>query len=83
MVHLLRGRGFAVTIALRSALASAVMVALSGCAPPGYVYDAGNFIRPHPTPALCASRGLVLDVSAGECGPPPSAFPLPVAEKQP
>lgn len=40
------------------------------------MYDVGNFTHPHPTPALCASRGQVLDMSIEDCvtpAAPPSA----------
>jgi hypothetical protein len=47
--------------------ATLVALALSACAPPGYAYDVGNFTRPHPTAALCASRGQQYDADAQEC----------------
>jgi hypothetical protein len=40
---------------------------LSACAPSGHVYEVGNFVRPHPTQALCASRGQVLDMTIEDC----------------
>lgn len=45
---------------------------LSACAPSGYVYEVGNFVRPHPTQALCASRGQVLDMAIEDCAAPAS-----------
>jgi hypothetical protein len=31
-------------------------IAAGACAPSGYMYEVGNFVRPYPTQALCASR---------------------------
>jgi hypothetical protein len=45
---------------------------LSACAPSGYVYEVGNFVRPHPTQALCASRGQVFDTAIEDCVTPSS-----------
>jgi hypothetical protein len=45
----------------------ATALALCACAPPGYVYDNGDLLHPHPSADLCASRGLVLDADAEEC----------------
>lgn len=66
---------------------SAILIALtlSACAPPGYMYEVGNFVRPHPTQALCASRGQVLDMSIEDCvtpPPPPPPTPAQVAQAQ-
>jgi len=55
-------------------------LAASACAPAGYVYETGNFIRPHPTPELCASRGQVLDMAVEDCVTP---APRAVAQVQP
>jgi len=68
-------RHFAILIAL----------ALSACAPPGYMYDVGNFTHPHPTPALCASRGQVLDMSVEDCvtpSPPPLPTPFQIEQSR-
>jgi hypothetical protein len=56
----------------RGARRAAVLVALSAsaCAPPGYVYDVGNFVRPHPTHELCSLRGQVLDTAIKDCVAP-------------
>jgi len=57
----------------------AILVALaaSGCAPPGYMYETGSF-APHPTRALCASHGQVLDDATKDCvTPPPPPPPTP------
>lgn len=62
-----------------------VALAASACAPPGYVYDTGNFIHPHPTPALCASRGQMLDAATEACvmpPPPPPLTPVQVTQLQ-
>jgi hypothetical protein len=48
---------------------------LSACAPSGHVYEVGNFVRPHPTPTLCASRGQVLDMTIEDCVVPGSSRP--------
>jgi hypothetical protein len=50
------------------------------------MYDVGNFTHPHPTPALCASRGQVLNDVTKECvtpapPPPPSAKQIEEARK--
>jgi len=63
----------------RLLLASFALIAPSfaACAPSGYVYEVGNFVRPHPTQATCASRGQVLDMTIEDCvtpvAPPVSA----------
>jgi hypothetical protein len=54
----------------------ACALVLSACAPPGYVYEPGDFFHPHPSAELCASKGLVLDSVTKECVPPPPP-PLP------
>jgi hypothetical protein len=56
----------------------AILIALilSACAPSGYVYEVGNFVRPHPTQALCASRGQVLDMTIEDCVAPASSQPV-------
>jgi hypothetical protein len=55
-----------------------IALTVGACAPPGYVYEAGNFVRPHPTQALCASRGQVLDLKIEDCvTPPPPPLPAP------
>jgi hypothetical protein len=55
---------------------------LSGCAPVGYKYEVGNFIRPHPTQELCASRGQVLDMRLEDCAAAmPTSVAAPTAEK--
>jgi hypothetical protein len=58
---------------------------LSACAPPGYVYEAGDFFHPHPSAELCESRGLVLDSITKECvmPPPPPLPPRHVQEPPP
>ena len=53
-------------------------LATGACAPAGYMYDVGNFTRPHPTPALCASRGQVLDMSIEDCATPVATQPAPM-----
>lgn len=75
------------SILVRSATGASILVAMtvSACAPPGYVYEVGNFVRPHPTLELCASRGQVLDMGAGNCvtpTPAPPPTPMQVAERQ-
>lgn len=68
-------RNFAILVAL----------AVGGCAQPGYVYEVGNFVRPHPTQSLCASRGQVLDMTVEDCvtpPPPQPPTPLQVAQAQ-
>jgi hypothetical protein len=62
-------------------------LASAACAPSGYMYEQGNFVRPHPTQALCASRGQVLDMGIEDCvtptpPPPPPATPMQVAQAQ-
>ena len=49
--------------------ATVIVIALTSaaCTPSGYVYEVGNFVRPHPTQALCASRGQVLDMTIEDC----------------
>jgi hypothetical protein len=54
---------------------TAAALLLNGCAPSGYVYEVGNFVRPHPTQQTCASRGQVLDMSAEDCVTPPAPPP--------
>jgi hypothetical protein len=54
----------------------------TACAPSGYMYDAGNFTHPHPTPALCASRGQVLDSATLECVPPLARPPQTMAQAE-
>jgi hypothetical protein len=48
---------------------------LSACAPPGYVFDGADFLHPHPSAALCASKNLQLDPVTKECVVPVSALP--------
>jgi hypothetical protein len=57
-------------------------LAASACAPAGHVYETGNFVRPHPTQALCASRGQVLDMTIEDCVTPPPPTPMQVAQAQ-
>jgi hypothetical protein len=45
----------------------AATLSLSACAPLGYVYDKGDSAQPHPSVALCASRGLLLDANTNAC----------------
>jgi hypothetical protein len=45
----------------------ALPTALGACAPPGYVFDPGDFLHPHPSADLCASRNLQLDADTKEC----------------
>src|SRR5262245_53623260 len=52
-----------------------VTLTAGACAPPGYVYEVGNFLRPHPTQATCASRGQVLDMTIEDCVTPPTPPP--------
>jgi len=69
----------------RLLLATVAVAALSacGCAPAGHVYEAGNFVRPHPTQELCASRGQVLDMKIEDCvTPPPPQPPTPAQAAQ-
>lgn len=54
-----------------------VAMALGAGAQPGYMYDVGNFTHPHPTPALCASRGQVLDMSIEDCVTSAASQPMP------
>jgi len=61
-----------VSVGSRIAISAALLV--SACAPSGYMYDVGNFTHPHPTLALCASRGQVLDSTTLECAPPQNAM---------
>jgi hypothetical protein len=65
----------------------ATALALCACAPPGYVYDNGDLLHPHPSADLCASRGLVLDAGAEECvvaAPPlPPVKPRLTASRSP
>jgi len=53
----------------------AAALLLSACAPPGYVYEPGDFFHPHPSAELCASRNLQLDLDTKECVVPPPALP--------
>lgn len=60
-----------------------IALSVSACAPAGYMYDTGSFVA-HPTPALCASRGQVLDSTTLDCvtpplPPPPS--PMQIAQQ--
>ena len=64
---------------MRNLLTLAALL-LSGCAPSGYAYDVGNFTHPHPTPALCASRGQVLDMSIQDCVTPAPPAPPSAAQ---
>ena len=48
---------------------------LSACAPPGYVFDGADFLHPHPSAALCASKNLQLDPVTKECVVPVPALP--------
>jgi hypothetical protein len=48
----------------------AAALLLSACAPPGYVYDDGDLLHPHPSAELCASRNLQLDPATKECAIP-------------
>jgi len=61
----------------------ATALTLSTCAPPGYVYEPGNFLRPHPTAELCAAKNLVLDPATKDCVMPPPAAPTPPAPRRP
>jgi hypothetical protein len=65
----------------------ATALAMCACAPPGYVYNDGDLLHPHPSVDLCASKGLVLDPGAKECvlaAPPlPPAKPRSVASNLP
>src|SRR5215470_11109893 len=47
---------------------------LSACAPPGYVFDGADFLHPHPSAALCASKNLQLDPVTKECVVPVPAL---------
>ena len=47
---------------------------LSACAPPGYVFDGADFLHPHPSAALCASKNLQLDPGTKECVVPVPAL---------
>lgn len=61
-----------------------VASALGACAQSGYAYDAGSFVA-HPTPAVCASRGQVLDANTLDCvtpPPPPPPTSMQVAQAQ-
>jgi hypothetical protein len=53
----------------------AAALLLSACAPPGYVYDDGDLLHPHPSAELCASRHLQLDPVAKDCVMPQLALP--------
>jgi hypothetical protein len=55
-----------------------IALATGACAPAGYMYDVGNFTHPHPTPALCASRGQVLDLSIEDCVTPAATQTVPM-----
>ena len=48
---------------------------LSACAPPGYVFDGADFLHPHPSAALCASKNLQLDPVTKECVVPVPTLP--------
>jgi hypothetical protein len=65
----------------------ATALALCACAPPGYVYDDGDLLHPHPSAEFCTSKGLVLDVDAKQCilaAPPlPPVKPRPMASRPP
>jgi hypothetical protein len=65
----------------------ATALALCACAPPGYVYNDGDLLHPHPSADLCASKGFVLDPDAKECvlaAPPlPPVKPRSVASNLP
>lgn len=58
---------------IRTVRQCTLLMALSACAcaPAGHVYETGNFLRPHPTQELCASRGQVLDMKIEDCVTPP------------
>ena len=76
-----------ITTMQRLLLATVAVIALASaaCAPSGYMYEVGNFTRPHPTQALCASRGQVLDMTIEDCvtpPPPPPPSPMQVAQAQ-
>jgi hypothetical protein len=62
----------------RLLLASLALIApsLAACAPSGYAYEVGNFVRPHPTQATCASRGQVLDMTIEDCVNPAPSQPV-------
>jgi hypothetical protein len=61
---------------MRRRLWAAAALALSACAPPGYVYDPGDILHPHPSEELCASRNLQLDPNTHQCAmPTPPASP--------
>jgi hypothetical protein len=57
-----------------------IALTLSACAPSGYMYEVGNFVRPHPTQALCASRGQILDMKIEDCITP-APLPPPTPEQ--
>ena len=62
---------------MRRQLFAAAALSLSACAPPGYVYDGGDLLHPHPSAALCASHDLQLDPMTLQCvmPPPPALAP--------
>jgi hypothetical protein len=53
----------------------AAALLLSACARPGYVYDDGDLLHPHPSAELCVSRNLQLDPVSKDCVMP--QLPLP------
>lgn len=61
---------------IRDAACRLSALTLGACAPPGYEYDVGNFVHPHPTASLCASQGQQFDFNSKECvAPAPQAIP--------
>jgi hypothetical protein len=59
----------------------ATALALSACAPLGYIQDTVDLTHPHPSAASCASQGLQRDVNAGTCVmPPPQRRVAPSAQ---
>src|SRR5258708_38878957 len=52
---------------MRRHLWAAAALALSACAPPGYVFEPGALLHPHPSEALCVSNNLQLDLNTHQC----------------
>jgi hypothetical protein len=62
---------------MRRYLWVAAALSLGACAPPGYVYEDGDLLHPHPSAELCASKNLVLDPNTKECVMPPPPVLVP------
>ena len=60
---------------MRRQLWAAAALALSACAPPGYVFEPGDLLHPHPSEAMCASNNLQLDPNTHQCVMPTSPVP--------